>query len=117
MIEKLERSQGSMVGYRVWGSVVKSDYAVIVPELEALVAEHGTVQLLCDLTDFKWEKASAWPSDMRFGHEFRHKISKMAIVGNGIGQKFIAFIADKFWGPEPSEYFDDIDAAWAWLSE
>lgn len=117
MIEKLDGSSGSAIGYRVSGVVDKSDYEVLVPEIESLVEEHGTVRVLWDLTDLKWEKVSAWGSDAHFGHQFKGKFSKMAVVGDGIGQKVLAVLADKFWGPGPTEYFEDEDAAWQWLGE
>ncbi|MDP4013696.1 MAG: STAS/SEC14 domain-containing protein [Candidatus Nanopelagicales bacterium] len=117
MIEKLDRSSGNVIGYHFSSVIDKSDYEVLVPEMESLVKEHGTVRMLCDLTDFKWEKFSAWPSDARFGHEFKNKITRMAIIGDGVGQKIIAVFADKFYCPDSARYFEDEDAAWAWLSE
>lgn len=104
-----------MIGYRMGATITKADYEVLVPEMEALVAEYGTVQLLCDLTDFRWEEPSAWGADMHFGKKFHHKITKMAIVGDGFVQKMIADLAQPFYADE-ARYFPDADEAWAWLS-
>jgi len=60
MINRLERSTGSAVGYRFSGAIDREDYAVLVPEMQALVDQYGSVQLLCDLTDFTSERPSAW---------------------------------------------------------
>ncbi len=114
MIETLPQSAGSMLGVRVSGVVDKADYAVLVPAAEALVAEHGTIELLLDLTDFDREKASAWGADLAFGREFRHTITRMAIVGDGVLEKFVAAAAAPFYARE-AKRFDDVDAAWAWL--
>ena len=114
MIQKLPDSGGSAVGYQFSGDIDKSDYATLVPELEALVAEYGTIQLLCDLTNFHWEKVGAWGADMRFGHEFHTAITRMAMVGGGhlvdvVGQQALAVDAKKM------RAFPDVELAWAWL--
>ena len=118
MIDKLEQSSGNVLGYKIAGKIDKSDYDVMVPEVESLIEQEGSVNLLLDLTEFKWEKISAWGADMKFGKNTRKKISKMAIVGDKRWQKWLTKIADPFYAEE-AEYFaaGDSDAAWAWLSE
>lgn len=113
MITKLDRSSGSVIGYTFAGAIGREDYAVLVPEMKALVDQFGSVQLLCDLTDFTSERPSAWWDDLQFGHEFHKKISKMAVVGGGM-EKVIAEIAKPFYAEE-IKYFPDQDSAWAWL--
>jgi hypothetical protein len=115
MISKLDKSAGSAVGYKLSGAIDKQDYAVMVPELEQLVAEHGTVQLLCDLSDFTSERPSAWGDDLRFGREFHKKITKMAIVGDGHWEKLVADLAHPFYAQE-AKYFHTEDEAWEWLT-
>ncbi len=115
MLYKLPQSNGSEIGYRFSETIDKGDYALLVPEMEALAKEHGKIQLLCDLTDFKWEKANAWRDDLAFGREFHHTISKMAIIGDSETKKLIADVAHPFYA-ESSEYFTDQQAGWAWLA-
>ena len=114
MITRLDTPSGSAVGYRFSGAIGKDDYAVLVPEMEKLVAEHGDVQILCDLTEFTSEKPSAWLSDLRFGKEFHRSISKMAIVGPHHWEKWIAKAAGPFYALEV-RYFPESEAAWEWL--
>ncbi len=116
MIETLPKSVGSTVGFRVSGVVDKSDYEVLVPAVESAVAEHGSIRLLLDLSDFDKEKASAWGSDFAFGREFRKDIDRLAIVGDGVVEKIAAAAAAPFYAREAMR-FDDQDAAWAWLAE
>lgn len=118
MIEKLEQSSGDVLGYKISGTVTKADYGVMVPEVEALVEQEGSINMLLDMTDFKWEKVSAWGSDFKFGREFRKKIEKMAIVGDKTWEKWLTKVADPFYAME-AEYFpaEDSDAAWQWLRE
>ena len=114
MITKLEESSGSVVGYRFSGAIGKEDYAVLVPEMEKIVADNGEARILCDLTGFTSERPSAWLDDLRFGKEFHSKISKMAIVGEHHWEKVIAKIAAPFYARE-ARYFPMAEPAWEWL--
>ncbi len=51
---------------------------------------------------------------MHFGHEYHEKIARMAIVGHKKWEQHLAHLAAPFYAKE-SAYFDDQDAAWAWL--
>ena len=116
MIEQLEQSSGNIIGFKISGTVTKDDYAALVPAVESLVDEVGDINMLFDLSEFHWEKVSAWSADMKFGSDYRKKINKMAIVGDKKWQKWLTSIVDPFFARE-AEYFhtDDSQAAWAWL--
>ncbi|MGD2078458.1 MAG: STAS/SEC14 domain-containing protein [Chloroflexota bacterium] len=118
MIEKMEQSSGNVLGYKVAGTVTKSDYDVLTPEVESVVEQEGDVSLLLDMTEFKWEKVSAWGRDMKFGKRFHEQVSKMAIVGDKRWEKWLADVASPFYAQE-AQYFasDERDAAWDWLRE
>jgi len=114
MAQKLPESSGSVVGFHIPKIMEKSDYAELTPELEAIVAEFGHVELLCDMRDFRWEKASAWGADLAFGKEFHGKITKMAIVGDSLPDEALAVLAKPFYAREV-KYFSDPAGAWDWL--
>ncbi len=116
--EKMEKSSGNVLGFKVVGTISKDDYATMVPQVESLIASEGTIRLLCDLTDFKWEEVSAWGADMRFGREHKDKIEKLAIVGDSRWQSWLSKLADPFFAGE-SQYFEvtNEDQAWDWLKE
>lgn len=118
MIEKLEQSSGNVIGYKMIGTINKEDYRPMVAELEALVEENGEINLLMDLTEFKWEKVSAWGADMKFGKDFRKSVKKAAFVGDKKWHKMLSWLAEPFFAQE-EKYFDiaDSEAAWAWLQE
>jgi len=113
-ITTMERSGGSTLGFKVSGDVTKADYAVLTPAVEKAVAQHGTVNVLLDLTDFHWEKVSAWGADLHFGHECHDKIDRMAIVGDKKWEKHLASLASPLYAKN-SKYFDNDAEAWAWL--
>ena len=116
MLEKMSESAGNVVGYRVSGHVTKEDYATLMPEVQALVDREGSIRLLLDLENFQWEEVSAWGADLKFGQTYRHKIDKLAIVGDKRWQHLIANLADPFYARE-SKFFHMTDraAAWEWL--
>ena len=119
MIEKLSKSSGSVVGYKVVGKVTAEDYQKLNPEVQALVEQYNDgVCVLLNLEEFAGEEAKAWLPDLKFGHRFHDKIDKMAIVGDKRWQKWLAALADPFYAKD-AEYFqpEEIDQAWAWLCE
>lgn len=114
MIEKLTNSHDGVLGYRVVGDVTAADYEELVPSAQAVVDEHGSLRLLLDLTEFRWEKVEAWGADLRFGEHFRHAITRMAIVGDHTWERWLARLADPCYAEE-AQLFTDRDAAWRWL--
>ena len=73
MIEKMSESEGKVLGFKAIGTITKADYTVLVPEVQALINEEGSISLLLDLTQFKWEDIEAWGADINFGRTYREK--------------------------------------------
>ena len=115
MIETMERSTDSVLGYKISGDMTKSDYQTLVPAVEAAIKEQGSISLLLDMTDFKWEKVSAWSADLNFGKQFHDSIDKMAIVGNKSWEKHLTKLAQPYYAKE-AQYFETDDDAWGWLT-
>jgi hypothetical protein len=116
MIETMEKSTGGVLGYAVSGTVTKADYETLVPAVGAAIDEHGSVCLLFDLTGFKWEKVSAWGSDLNFGKQYHDKIDKMAIVADKKWAKHLTKLAQPYYAKE-AQYFEAADDAWDWLKQ
>ncbi|MFQ5426221.1 MAG: STAS/SEC14 domain-containing protein [Gaiellales bacterium] len=114
MIEKLDRSAGSVLGVKCVGSITKDDYGILVPAVESVVDEHGSVRLLIDVSEFRWEKIGAWWSDLSFGRTYRKKIERLAIVGDRSWGKALAKVSAPLFARE-AQHFVDAEAAWAWL--
>ena len=60
MIQTMEQSSDTAIGYKVIGEVGQADFQTLVPAVQAAIDKNGTINLLLDLTQFKWEKVSAW---------------------------------------------------------
>ncbi len=118
MYEKMAESSGNVVGYKANGTITDADNKKLESEVKALVEKQGNIRLMFDMSQFKWEKAEAWGSDLRFGHEFHNKIDKMAIVGDKTWEKWMTSLAKHTYARD-AKYFQsaDIAKAWSWLKE
>jgi hypothetical protein len=118
MIKRLAESSGNVVGYKFVGTITAEDYRTLEPEVKVLMEKQGNICLLFDLSDFKWEKMEAWLPDLRLGAEFRHKLEKMAIVGDKTWEKWVTHLAKPFFARDAKFFHSaDIAKAWAWLRE
>ena len=73
MIEKMSESEGKILGFKAVGTVTKADYKVLVPEVQTLIEKEGSISMLLDLRQFKWEDIGAWMADMNFGRTYHDK--------------------------------------------
>lgn len=114
MIEQLAESHGNTLGFRVSGDVTKADYDVLRPAVESALKTNDEINLLLDLSEFHWEKVEAWKADLKFGHDFRKDIAKLAVVGDGVTERLIADAAHPFYAKD-SKLFSSTADAWKWL--
>lgn len=114
MIETMEKSTSACLGYKLSGDVTKADYLTLNPAVAAAIKANGSVSLLFDMTDFKWEKPSAWGDDLDFGQQYQDSIDKMAIVGDKGWEKAAAKYAKKNFA-KAAKYFESANDAWDWL--
>ena len=116
MFEKLEQSSGRFLGYKAVGKITKEDYTSFTEGVQALLEQEESICLLLDLEEFDREKISAWGADLKFGREFRHKITKMAVVGQTKRQEWMTGLMDPLFADEAKFFpLDERDAAWDWL--
>jgi hypothetical protein len=116
MLETMDKSSRNILGFKMIGDITKADYETLDPAVEAAVEHYGSVNLLFDLTQFRWEKATAWGSDLDFGHTYKDKIDKMAMVSHARWVKHLAKLAEPFYARE-IQTFESVDDAWGWLEE
>jgi len=114
MLQTIEQSSGNVLGYRLSGDITKADTGTFGPVVAALVKQYGSVDLLLDVTDLHWEKASALSSDIKLGQEFNGKIDKMAMVSDTKWLKQLAKLAAPF-GAKEFKTFESADDAWDWV--
>ncbi len=119
MFQKMiQESRGNLLAYKAIGDITKEDYRQIGPEVESLAEEYGDVRLLLDLTQFHWEKISAWGEDWRFGRKFHDVIVKMAIVGDKKWEAWLTKLAGLFYAREARFFHPhQMEDALKWLTE
>lgn len=114
MIETMAKSSDTAIGYTVIGEVGEADYQTLVPAVQAAIDKNGSINLLLDLTQFKWEKVGTWKSEIDFGQAYKNKIDKMVLVGNARWEKHLTKLAQPFYAKQ-TKYFESDDDAWDWL--
>lgn len=78
MIEKMSESGRKLIGFRVRGSVVRDDYAALIPKVQELVDREGSIGMPIDLDHLEWKKADARRADLTFGQAYRQPIDRLA---------------------------------------
>lgn len=104
------------ISIKVIGKLTHEDYATITPlidrSLEAV--EEPLADVLLDATELEgWELRALW-DDFRLGLKHGSQFNKIAIVGNKRWQDMAARLGSWFVSGEV-DYFEDFDAALAWL--
>ena len=119
MITKMSESKGNILGLKIIGDITKEDFKILEPEVQALVDKEGSIFLLLDMTQFKWEDIDAWGADFNFSRTYRNKIDKIAIVGNKTWEKWLTKLVEPFYHSTEAKFFNpiDIEDAWKWLKE
>ncbi len=118
MIEKLSRSSGNVLGFKMSEKLHDEDYKTFVPIVDAAVAEHGKVRLLAWLHDFHgWDLHALW-DDIKFATTHCTKVDRIAMIGETRWQEWMAKVCKPFTMAQ-IKYFDaaDVDSAWTWLEE
>jgi len=118
MIQQLPVQEGGIVAFRLSGKLSHADYQAFLPQLEALIEEEGPLSVLLELDDFHgWDLEAAW-DDFRFGMAHQEDFARIALVGQGQVQRWMALMARPFVNGEVKFFQrEDLGAAWDWLRE
>lgn len=117
-IQIQEENAGKTFIVHISGKLVVADYELFVPEFERLVALHGKLRVLFDMTDFHgWTLGAVW-EDTKFGLHHMGDIERLAMVGDRKWEEGMAIFCKPFTKAK-IKYFDHADMAEAklWLSE
>jgi hypothetical protein len=108
-----EEEGGTSVAVWVTGKLVSSDYEQLVPELDRLIAVHGRLRLLFELTTFQgWEPIALW-DEVKFDVKHFSDIERVAIIGDKKWEHGMASFYKPFTHATV-RYFLLADAAEAW---
>jgi SpoIIAA-like len=100
------------------GKLTHADYEVITPMIDSALEgiRSPRIKAFLDMSELQgWEPRAAW-DDFRLGMKHGHQFTKTAILGNRRWQELNAKVGAWFVSGEV-RYFEDEDAALAWLNE
>jgi hypothetical protein len=115
-VSLIEKDDGKLLEVHVSGKLADEDYQHFVPQFERLVARHGKIRVLFEMSQFHgWEARALW-DDIKFDIKHFKDIERLAMVGEKKWQKGMAAFCKPFT-TAAIRYFDhdQADAARAWL--
>jgi len=104
--------------FKATGKLTHDDYTLMNPLIESALSgiKNPKIDVLFDGTELQgWELRAAW-DDFKFGLKHGSEFKKVAIYGNKNWQEISAKIGAWFISGEV-KYFEDYDAALAWVVE
>jgi len=117
MIEKLEQSSGSVLGFKMSGRLHDEDYQQFVPVVEAAIKANGKIRLLAQFHDFHgWDLHALW-DDIKFSTKHCTDVEQIALVGEKKWEEWMAKVCKPFTMAKV-KYFEasDVESAWQWLT-
>lgn len=118
MIETLAASQGNILGLGVSGKLTEEDYQGLIPQVEGILKEHGSIRMLIVFEDLKGITAKAAWMDLKFDMKHHKQYERLAVVGENRLEEVIAWFSKPFVKGEV-KYFDrdQVEQAWEWIKQ
>jgi hypothetical protein len=111
-------SEGNALGYRLSGRLTKAEVEEIQREMDAVIEQHGSVRVLCEMGDFSGAEPGAIWQDLKFTPRYVKDLERFALVGDKRWHKVITELFDKT-GLADARFFElsEVDAAWDWIQQ
>jgi hypothetical protein len=107
---------GDRVAITASGTLERSDYDRVVPQLEDAIAEWGKLRILIELQDFRGWRPGALLDELRFDARHRNDFSRCAVVGDRASERWITELTAPLVDGEVRFFAsDELDAACDWL--
>jgi hypothetical protein len=82
MFEKLEQSEGKVIGFRAVGKLTDEDYKSLIPQLEEIIEKEGKVRVLMNMHDFEGFTLKAAMDDTMYWLKHDKDTEKCAVIGD-----------------------------------
>ena len=112
----IREEAGNYVALDAREKLENSDYARVMPRLEALIARRGKLRVLIVLHDFAGWTPGAFFEDLRFDVKHRDDFERIAVVGGKTWQAVVTKLSKPFFSGE-TQFFEAEAEARAWLDE
>ena len=99
------------------GTLTKADYEELLPQVEALLRERGTLRFYIELEEFSGFELGALWEDITFDRKHMDSFGKVAVVGDRRWEEWGTKFSSLFFSPEMKFFYHDkADEAWAWIN-
>ena len=119
MFEILDKSRDKVIALKAHGKLVHADYQKVVPMLEDIIEEHGSLRCYFEMCDFHGITPHAMWDELKFDVKHCKDIERCAVVGNKHSHKWMSNISGAIFRKADMKYFDvsESDEAWQWITE
>ena len=119
MIETLDQNAGKVFGMRVSGKLLHQDYERFVPMLEKLIADHGSIRCLVEMTDLHGIELRALWDEIKFDVRHARQIERCAVIGDKRWEAWMTKLSQPIFSNADIRFFDQADAEKAreWIKE
>jgi hypothetical protein len=106
------------LGIKVNGKLLHQDYEQFVPMLEALIAEHGTVRCLVEITHMNGVELRALWDEIKFDVRHSRQIERCAVIGDRKWQAWMTTFSRLIFPKAELRFFNssEIESAWEWIT-
>lgn len=117
MIEIHPQSHGKIIGLTIDGKLLKEDYKTVIPQLEQMIAEHGAIRCLIEVTGMKGSELGAFWQEIKFDTKHYKNIERCAVVGDPSWHQWMTKLGKLIFRKAKVQYFEPekIEQAWEWL--
>lgn len=117
MLTVEEPNAKKVITITVSGALKGPDYQRVMPQLEALFKQHGTLRFYIKLVNFSGFDMGALWQEIKFDAKHMNQYGKTAIVGDKKWEEWATKLSSLFFTPEVKFFYDDqASPAWDWVN-
>ncbi len=121
MITELPESEGAIVGFKVSGKIDVAEEQKWLERMDAIIAEHPKIRVLCVLeSDAQWG-VKAGLEDLKWISRHVDNFEKIAVVSDSMVWEWLikvdSVLARPFGIQEKFFEMKQLNAAWEWLDK
>ena len=117
MLEIGNPSDNRVVTITAAGQLSKEDYDRLLPEMERLLDEYGSLRFYIKLEDLSGMDMAALWEDIKFDVKYGTQFEKIAVLGEKKLEEWATKLSKIFFEAEIKFFYhDDKDKAWRWIN-
>ncbi len=116
MYHILPKSQDNILGIRIEGRMEAKDYATLLPFVENLIAEHGSIRIFVDLRDFESISFGGVLKILPYAFKYSSHVEKKAVVTDKKWiYAWVKLLAPFFKTKVHCFPSSEVEQAWKWV--